>query len=195
MGGGVANYVAFTLLEEPASNSASGSAQHNRERHIIRIYRCGPKVAVAKHLADLDQVPAQAQHLAGKRMAEAMTANAQQPSAAAGAVHDVRDGAGVDGTMGNLQGQEHVRTVGSRAALCEVGHERLTNLDRKRGTIRATAFASHAKLSGAPVNVPQLQRRHLARAHAKTRQQAEDGPVPQPAGTRAVATVEQSAYR
>jgi len=146
---------------------------------------------MAKYLTDLDEVPAETQHLAGKGVAKAVAADTRQAGASTGAVDDFGHCGRADGTMWGNDTQNHIGVIGPRAGLGQVRHESLTDLDGKRESIEAPPFAPHEHLSGAPVDVNQPQGRYLARAKAQASHEVEDYQVTEPTGTQPVAASQQ----
>ena len=96
-----------------------------------------------------------------------------------GAGHNAADRACPDGAHGRQHRQEHRPALRPRAPVQQVRGDRPTDVGRQRKAATA-ALAAHPQLARPPVEVAQLQARHLARTQAKANQQQQDRIVAQP---------------
>jgi hypothetical protein len=96
-----------------------------------------------------------------------MSADHRQPSALAGAAHDLGDGARRQTAVRRAHAREHEHRPAARAAAREPAGQRLTNVGGQRQALLAAALAADQHLGGAPVDIAKPQRGDLASAQAE----------------------------
>lgn len=137
-------------------------------------------------LPDLGQPRALAEQVAGHRVAEPVGSELGQPGPMAGAVHRAQHMRAVQPGIGGMQDDQQRASRAAGPAMLHVVGQRLTDIGRKRQAFPAASLAAHQQLTGPPVDIAQLDRRHLARAQAQPRQQHQDRVIAATASAAAI---------
>ena len=116
---------------------------------------------MAKDLADREQPGTLAQELNCQRMSQPVRPHPRQTGPHAGPFDDVADQIRPDRSSWCPAGQKQPSTIARDTARepvsSQVGDQCLADLRRKREPVLAASLASHEQLTGAPVDISQLQ--------------------------------------
>ena len=147
---------------------------------------------MAQDLADLGQSRTGAQHLGRRGVAEAMGVHLRQAGPGARRAHDRGHAAGAQPSMRCPHPGEHVGAFAVGTAPTQPADKRVADVDGHGKPLLASALAADDDLPMAPLDVGQLQCRHLPGPQPEADQQGQHREVP-PAERAAPVTARQQA--
>jgi hypothetical protein len=124
-------------------------------------------------------------------MTEPMGTHARHAGTLAGPTTDVADQVRSDGPRRRLGDQEHLAQCGRAPGRSEVGAQSLADFGDEWQTVPTTGLASHYDLPCPPVDVVELEPRHLRRAQTETSDEHQHGEIAGTDGAGAVTGIEQ----
>jgi hypothetical protein len=116
---------------------------------------------VTQHECHLGQGRTAAEHLGSSSVPQSVRIRPNHSSAAAGGADKVGEPGGSQPAPWRVGAEEHYAARADRSPVPQIVGHGFTDIGRQRETFKAVTLAANLNLTGSPVKVVELQRRHL----------------------------------